>query len=133
MDCWILKISIASVSVRSRLLGILAFAILNGSAATSFAIQKTEKSEPIKVIFEEDSTKEKAKANPNDVDEEALADLETTIDEILEGHSIHGEAFNEGPRQRAYLMGGTGNVQFPVTTESKEAQAFINQGVGQLH
>ena len=133
MDCWILKISIASVSVRSRLLGILAFAILNGSAATSFAIQKTEKSETKKAISEEDSTKEKAKANPDDGDEEALADLETTIDEILEGHSIHGEAFNEGPRQRAYLMGGTGNVQFPVTTESKEAQAFINQGVGQLH
>ncbi len=60
-------------------------------------------------------------------------DLETSLKEVLEGHSIHGSAFNEGPRQKAYLMGGTGNVNFEVTTESKEAQAFINQGVGQLH
>jgi tetratricopeptide (TPR) repeat protein len=49
------------------------------------------------------------------------------------GHSWHGETFNEGPRQRAYLMGNTGSVSFPVTTASPEAQKFINQGVGQLH
>lgn len=53
--------------------------------------------------------------------------------ETLAGHSNHGEAFNEGPRQSAYLMGGTGNVRFPVTTENKECQKYINQGVGQLH
>lgn len=60
-------------------------------------------------------------------------DLEESLREILEGHSFHGDAFNEGPRQQAYLMGGTGNVRFQVTTESREAQAFIEQGVGQLH
>jgi peroxiredoxin len=49
------------------------------------------------------------------------------------GHSTHGEAFNEGPRQKAYLMKSTGNVHFPVTTKMEEAQAFFNQGVGQLH
>ncbi len=49
------------------------------------------------------------------------------------GHSIHGEAFNDGPRQRAYLMAGQGKVDFPVTTSKPEAQKFINQGVGQLH
>lgn len=49
------------------------------------------------------------------------------------GHSMHGEVFNEGPRQAAYLMGGTGDVQFPITTSNPEAQAFFNQGVGQLH
>lgn len=27
--------------------------------------------------------------------------------EVLRGHSFHGEAFNEGPRQKAYLMGST--------------------------
>ncbi|MBI4657438.1 MAG: redoxin domain-containing protein [Verrucomicrobia bacterium] len=52
---------------------------------------------------------------------------------VLAGHSIHGEAFNEGPRQKAYLMGGTGPVRFPVTTKFSEAQQFFNQGVGQLH
>ncbi|MFT7631026.1 MAG: peroxiredoxin/tetratricopeptide (TPR) repeat protein [Mariniblastus sp.] len=61
------------------------------------------------------------------------SDLEDSLKEILEGHSVHGEAFNGGPRQKAYLIGGTGNVQFSVTTKSTEAQAFINQGVGQLH
>ena len=64
---------------------------------------------------------------------QADQDLEDSLKEILAGHSVHGDAFNEGPRQKAYIMGGTGNVRFPVTTSSKEAQAFINQGVGQLH
>ena len=49
------------------------------------------------------------------------------------GHSHQGEAFNEGARQKAYLMEGTGNVTFPATTKSELAQKFINQGVGQLH
>ncbi len=49
------------------------------------------------------------------------------------GHSAHGEAFNEGPRQAAYLMQGMPRIEFPVTTKSAEAQRFFNQGVGQLH
>lgn len=52
---------------------------------------------------------------------------------IQPGHSLHGEAFDEGPRQKAYLMGNTGKVSFPVTTKVPECQQFINQGVGQLH
>src|SRR5215472_3900170 len=49
------------------------------------------------------------------------------------GHSIHGEAFDDGPRHAGYLMPGMGKVSFLVTTDKPEAQAFINQGVGQLH
>src|SRR3954471_7156617 len=49
------------------------------------------------------------------------------------GHSLHGEAFDDGPRHAAYLMPGMGKVSFPVSTLSPEAQAFVNQGVGQLH
>jgi peroxiredoxin len=49
------------------------------------------------------------------------------------GHSLHGEAFNDGPRQRAVPLKGQGEVRFQVTTKFPEAQAFINQGVGQLH
>ena len=49
------------------------------------------------------------------------------------GHSLHGETFDEGPRQKAYLMGGTGDVHFPVTTRIALAQQFFDQGVGQLH
>lgn len=54
-------------------------------------------------------------------------------EDVLEGHSYHGHVFNEGPRQKAYLMGGTGKVHFPITTKSPDAQKFFEQGVGQLH
>lgn len=49
------------------------------------------------------------------------------------GHSIHGEAFNEGPRRAAVIKPGQGVATFTVTTKSPEAQQFINQGVAQLH
>jgi len=49
------------------------------------------------------------------------------------GHSLHGEAFNEGPRQAAVLMSGTGDLHFPITTSNEQAQKFFVQGVGQLH
>jgi peroxiredoxin len=54
-------------------------------------------------------------------------------DDILAGHSYHGEVFNEGPRRAAYLMGGTGDVHFDVTVKNPEAQKFLDQGLGQLH
>ncbi len=57
----------------------------------------------------------------------------TTATTVLPGHSSHGEVFNEGPRQAAYLMGGTGKVSIAVTTKVPSAQEFFNQGVGQLH
>ena len=55
------------------------------------------------------------------------------LTQILQGHSQHGEAFNKGPRQKAYLIGGTGNVSFPITSNHEAVQAHINQGLGQLH
>lgn len=52
----------------------------------------------------------------------------------LPGHSAHGEAFNEGPRQAAVLIPGCGDaVKFPISSKKPEAQAFFTQGVGQLH
>ena len=65
----------------------------------------------------------------------AFADDKADSDEkkVTEGHSLHGEAFNEGPRQSAYLMKGMGRVRFPITTEKQEAQLFFSQGVAQLH
>jgi peroxiredoxin len=50
-----------------------------------------------------------------------------------EGHSYHGEVFNEGPRQAAVLLPGTGAVHLAVTTSVSEAQQFFDQGLGQLH
>jgi peroxiredoxin len=52
---------------------------------------------------------------------------------LKEGHSVHGEIFNEGPRQAAYLMEGVGTVRFPVTSTSEDAGRFCAQGVAQLH
>jgi peroxiredoxin len=49
------------------------------------------------------------------------------------GHSVHGEPFNEGPRQAAYAMAGMGKSRFAVTVKQPAAQAFIDQGVAQLH
>ena len=53
--------------------------------------------------------------------------------ELPAGHSSHGEVFNEGPRQSAYLMAGCGNASFPVTCDQDLTQKFFNQGIGQLH
>lgn len=57
----------------------------------------------------------------------------TSVEDVLAGHSFHGEAFNEGPRQAAYLMPGLGQLDFPVTTTHELAQDFVEQGVAQLH
>jgi len=53
--------------------------------------------------------------------------------EPLPGHSTHGEAFDQGPRQQAYLIPGTGKVNLKITTKDPLAQDYFNQGVGQLH
>jgi len=50
------------------------------------------------------------------------------------GRSRHGSAFDEGPRQAAYLMQGmSGQVHLPVAGLGSEAQAFFDQGMCQLH
>jgi len=49
------------------------------------------------------------------------------------GHSMHGEAFNEGPRTAAIRMQGMPDVHFPITAAHRDAQGFFDQGVGQLH
>ena len=58
---------------------------------------------------------------------------ESKTDPVLAGHSYHGESFNEGPRQQAYLMTGLGRSRFSVSTDVVDAQKFFNQGVDQLH
>ena len=57
-----------------------------------------------------------------------------TASDVPEGHSVHGNVFNEGPRQRAYLMDGMNpNVHVPVSTDNDTVRAFVDQGVVQLH
>jgi len=54
-------------------------------------------------------------------------------DGFLPGHSHYGEVFDRSPRQRAYLMGGTGNIRFPISSKNQLVQKFVEQGIGQLH
>lgn len=61
------------------------------------------------------------------------SDNEKSADVALAGHSLHGEAFNEGPRQAAYLMDGLGTIQFDISTSQSNTKKFFNQGVAQLH
>ncbi len=70
-----------------------------------------------------------------DIVGEEIGDIATVqaADELPAGHSHLGDAFNEGPRQAAYLMGNTGTVHFPISTDAPEAQAFFDQGIGQTH
>jgi peroxiredoxin len=63
----------------------------------------------------------------------SAADADAPAAGPLPGHSYHGEAFDDGPRRAAYVMGTTGKVKFPVTTKVPDAQLFFEQGIGQLH
>ena len=74
-----------------------------------------------------------AASQPVRAEEPATKPAAETPADAQAGHSLHGEVFNEGPRQRAYLMGNTGQVSLAVTTKSPQAQEFFNQGLGQLH
>jgi len=51
----------------------------------------------------------------------------------LPGHSHQGVAFDKGPRQASPLFVGNGNVHFPITCHWEQGQAYLNQGLGQLH
>lgn len=51
----------------------------------------------------------------------------------LPGHSHQGAAFDEGPRQFSKLRPGNGDLKFAEDSCDDEAQAFINQGIGQMH
>jgi peroxiredoxin len=76
-----------------------------------------------------------ALAGPTEEDSVTGADqnIDQDAELVLAGHSLHGEAFNEGPRQAAVLIEGMGNIAFPAETKQPETLAFINQGVAALH
>ncbi len=63
----------------------------------------------------------------------SMARAEDAAKEPAPGHSVHGETFNEGPRQQARLMGGTGKVSLKISTTVENGQAFFDQGLGQVH
>jgi tetratricopeptide (TPR) repeat protein len=51
----------------------------------------------------------------------------------VDPHQGHPSASQTTPSPAAKLLDGMGNVNFPITTNSKDAQAFFNQGVAQLY
>lgn len=54
-------------------------------------------------------------------------------DGVAAGHSYHGEAFNEGPRQAAEIIPGMAPIDFPTSAKNEATQKFIEQGISQLH
>ena len=61
------------------------------------------------------------------------SDVTAESTDPLAGHSYHGEAFNEGPRQAAILMPNLGSISFPSSAKETDTQRFIEQGILQLH
>ena len=49
------------------------------------------------------------------------------------GHSAHGDAFDEGPREKPWIMEGIGKTHFPITTSNPEVQIWFDQGHTLLH
>ena len=62
-----------------------------------------------------------------------VAEPTQSTNKVSVGHSYHGEAFNEGPRQSATLVKGLAEIDFPTSTKNRKAQQFFEQGVAQLH
>ncbi len=49
------------------------------------------------------------------------------------GHSHRGSAFDDGPRQKPWVMEGIGKSHFPITTANPEVQKWFDQGNTLLH
>lgn len=49
------------------------------------------------------------------------------------GHSEHGAAFDEGPRQKPWIMESIGHTPFPITTRVPEVQQWFDQGNALMH
>lgn len=120
-----LCLSLSILSVR----GGIVLAEEDSSESTAKPVTNEKPAEPPQSTVAAKPATDKPAATEKPAEEDkTLATSETAF-----GHSLHGETFNEGPRQAAYLMGGTGKVHFPVTSKQPEVQKFIEQGLGQLH
>lgn len=52
---------------------------------------------------------------------------------IKQGHSLHGKAFDEGPRTKPEWMEDIGRIHMPITHKNPEVQRWFDQGVTLLH
>jgi peroxiredoxin len=57
----------------------------------------------------------------------------TRSEEIKQGHSHYGKAFDTGPRVKPHLMNDIGSAPFPITHTNPEVQVWFNQGNTLLH
>ena len=64
---------------------------------------------------------------------ESSPPAESQQDDVLPGHSRHGEGFDEGPRQRPWKLENIGSSHFPITTSVPEVQEWFDQGNTLLH
>ncbi|HLK14481.1 MAG TPA: redoxin domain-containing protein [Fimbriimonadaceae bacterium] len=62
----------------------------------------------------------------------ALALIPSALDDDP-GHSHQGSAFDSGMRTRPWRIKGVGEAPFPITSKSREVQAWFNQGNALLH
>lgn len=58
---------------------------------------------------------------------------QSTAEQIKQGHSHYGKAFDEGPRSRPSIIEPIGSAPFPITTKNPEVQKWFNQGNTLLH
>lgn len=72
-------------------------------------------------------------ADPDGSKDPATEEADPAEEGVLAGHSYHGDAFNEGPRQAAVLIENMGNVSFPHSAKVELAGQFVDQGVAALH
>ena len=49
------------------------------------------------------------------------------------GHSAHGAAYDEGPRQRPWQIEGIGHAPFPITSAHPEVQQWFDQANALMH
>ena len=57
----------------------------------------------------------------------------TAGDRIKQGHSVHGDAFDTGPRTKPWIIPGIGATHFPISTKNPEVQSWFDQGNTLLH
>src|SRR5437660_1321081 len=48
------------------------------------------------------------------------------------GHSLHGDAYDTGPREKPWIMQGIGTAHFPISCKP-ETQQWFDQGNALLH
>src|ERR1700692_2343855 len=63
----------------------------------------------------------------------SLPAFESPDETYKQGHSLHGQPFDVGPREKPWPIAGIGKAPFPITTKNPEVQQWFDQGNALLH